>query len=86
MIALPSTRPNWPATIEQAVEFILARLSEEQIDAIRNTAEDDLVTLHISLGMTIRNECGLWGENNLISGILFNAGFCLFRCGSWSSG
>jgi len=66
MIALPNPRPDWPTSIKQAVDFILARLSEEQIEAIRGTAEDDLVTLHFSLGTMVRNDLGLWGENEAL--------------------
>jgi hypothetical protein len=50
-------------SIEEAVELLLSELPERDKEAIRNIAEEQLSTLHFSLGNYIRNGFGLW-ENN----------------------
>ncbi len=42
----------------------MSTLSPEQIDAIRRMSKGELITLHFSLGMYIRNEFGLWQGND----------------------
>ena len=67
MIALPeSHQPDWPETVEQAVDRIVTRLPDAERDTIRNMAEADLTLLHLSLGATIRDEFGLWGDNTAL--------------------
>ena len=45
-----------PETVEEAVERVLSVMSEEDKKGLRNTAERDLIGLHFSLGMMIREE------------------------------
>ena len=52
-----------PKTVKEAVDVLLEELSKEDLEMIKNKKKDDLGDFHFSLGMYIRNEFGLWGEN-----------------------
>ena len=52
-----------PKSIQEAVELLLTELSEKDQQAIRIMAEEQLSSLHFSLGNYIRNGFGLWGSN-----------------------
>ena len=52
-----------PKSIQEAVEVLLTELSEKDRQIIRMMAEEQLSSLHFSLGNHIRNEFGLWGNN-----------------------
>ena len=54
---------QYPTSIPETVELLLAELPEEEQRAIRIMAEDQLSSLHFSLGNYIRNGFGLWGNN-----------------------
>jgi hypothetical protein len=54
---------DWPKTVAEAVERILAELSDEQREAFRLMQEQELPRLHFSLGLHIRNQFGLWAGN-----------------------
>ena len=57
-----------PKTVEEAVDRLINQLSLKDRTTISNLAEDELISLHISLGQYIRNEFGLWsGNKDLIS-------------------
>ena len=60
---MPSKENNYPKTIAEAVDRLLSTLSEKDKEAIKNTAKDDLIGLHFSLGTYIRNAFGLWKDN-----------------------
>jgi len=66
VIALNHPVPNWPTTIDQAVDRILANLTAVEKAAIRRTPVADLDLLHFSLGAAVRNECGLWDGNTAL--------------------
>ena len=55
--------PHRPKSIEEAVEMLLTDLSESDRQAIRMMSEEQLSSLHSSLGNHIRNGFGLWGSN-----------------------
>ena len=63
MIMLSKPKPDWPTTVEEAVDRMLARLTHADKERVRNTPEQDLDGLHFGLGTAIRNKCGLWDEN-----------------------
>ena len=63
MIMLSRPVPDWPTTVDQAVDRILDKLPDKQKAVLRKTPEDDLDLLHFGLGTAIRNECGLWSGN-----------------------
>lgn len=49
-----------PETVDEAVVRLMAVLEEREKTEIRAMAEDGLIDLHFSLGMTIRNAFGLY--------------------------
>jgi hypothetical protein len=56
--------PNtWPRTLTAAVDQILNRIGDKSKAVLRGTAEDELIRLHMTWGMAIRNEFGLWRGN-----------------------
>jgi hypothetical protein len=59
MIMLNRRGAGWPSTVDEAVDRILAKLSEVEKDAIRKTSAGDLQLLHFGLGAAIRNRFGL---------------------------
>ena len=63
MIMLNEPVPDWPTTVDEAVDRTLAALTEAEKAEIRKTPAADLDLLHFGLGVRIRNECGLWSGN-----------------------
>ena len=64
-------RKEYPRTVQEAVKRLLLELSDWDKLAIRNTSEEDLAMLHMTLGNYIRNEFGLWRNNmELLRGCL----------------
>ena len=53
----------WPSTINEAVRYMLDMMSEADKTVLWNTAKNNLIEYHFGLGMYIRNQLGLWGEN-----------------------
>jgi hypothetical protein len=53
-----------PTTVDQAVERLISELSLKDKTTIANMAEIELSVLHTTIGEYIRNEFGLWTENN----------------------
>jgi len=53
-----------PKNVAQAVKRLKKELPLEDKGIIKDMQEDDLTGLHISLGVYIRNEFGLWSGNN----------------------
>ena len=54
---------NWPTALEEAINRVIAVLTDEQKKDIQNMSKDDLILLHHNLGQWIRNEFGLWHGN-----------------------
>jgi hypothetical protein len=54
---------QYPKSIKEAVELLSSELSEKDKQAIGSIPEHGLSSLHLSLGNYIRNEFGLWGNN-----------------------
>lgn len=53
-----------PVTVTDVVSFLVANLSEEDVRAIREIPECDMVRFHHSLGRQLRNHWGLWNEDS----------------------
>lgn len=53
------TKSKYPKTIEEAVDFLISSLSEEQRQELMNIPEEKLGTLHFTLGLYVRNTFGL---------------------------
>jgi len=66
MIMLSKPKPDWPTTVAEAVDRMLARLTRADKERVRKTPEQDLDGLHFGLGTAIRNVCGLWGGNTAL--------------------
>ena len=52
-----------PGTLEAAVDALQAQLSDEDKRRLATMPDRELAGLHLSLGMMIRNDFGLWGGN-----------------------
>jgi hypothetical protein len=57
---------QWPQTVDEAVQVLLASLSDAEQQRIRDTEWDDLYRFHHDLGTTIRNTFGLWRGNQAL--------------------
>jgi hypothetical protein len=57
---------DWPLTLADAVSRIVTKLSDSDKKAIAKMKKKDLVMLHMSMGMGIRNEFGLWQGNDAL--------------------
>ncbi len=55
---------HWPRTVDQAVDLLVARLSVDFKREIRSTPRDDLDKYHNGFGDGIRNDFGLWADND----------------------
>ncbi len=57
---------NYPETIVDAINTIInnGNCDYENLKAFKETKKEDLITFHHSLGRSIRNNFGLWGNND----------------------
>jgi len=53
----------YPKSIKEAVDLLFSKLSKKEKQEIRNIPEHGLSSFHLSLGNYIRNEFGLWRNN-----------------------
>lgn len=61
---------TWPKNLSEAVNDLLASMSESFKNEVRSKKEKDLVQYHLSWGMGIRNAYGLWrGNDDLIKSV-----------------
>ena len=60
---MPKTKKEWPKSVDEAVERLMAELSAEEKKILKNTPEMELIQYHFGFGMYIRNEFGLWQWN-----------------------
>lgn len=57
----------------ESLKFIDNELGQKQQDQIRKMDSDNLIDLHMGLGMWVRNNCGYWeddGTNNVVRNVL----------------
>jgi len=57
---------NQPKTVDEAIEWLLFKLSSRDKLIIANMAKDDLITLQFSLGTYIGREFGIWSGNRYL--------------------
>lgn len=62
----PRTDKTLPRTVDEAVGQLMAMMPPDDLAQIRQMSEYDLIELHFSLGTTIRNQFGLWGDNGAL--------------------
>lgn len=55
---------NWPTTFEEAIDKLLRNLTLEQKKTLANVPEEDIIQLHMSLGLWVRNAFGLANMEN----------------------
>lgn len=59
--------PSHPVTtVDKAVDIMMARLSPDDLNYLKNSTEADKYWLHFGLGMGIRNSFGLWKGNEAL--------------------
>ena len=66
---IPRPHPNgekWPKTVGAAVDILLKEIPDSSKQIIKDTPEDSLGKYHLTLGMSIRNNFGLWRGNSLL--------------------
>ncbi len=54
---------DFPRTVDEAVDRLLQAYGDDDKAVIRGTEREDLVRVHHTHGIGIRNGFGLWGEN-----------------------
>jgi hypothetical protein len=57
--------PN-PQTVDEAVQILLALVRESEQANIAEIPEDELIRLHLGMGMWVRNNLGLWKGNEAL--------------------
>ena len=58
--------PHWPATLDEAVNKLISKLTLKDKTLIAKMSEDELTGLHPTLGAYIRERFGLWSGNKLL--------------------
>jgi hypothetical protein len=61
--AQPLPSADWPTTVQQTVQDILAHMSPDEQGEIRNIKREDLIRYHFNWGTGVRNRYGLWRGN-----------------------
>lgn len=56
--------PNWPKSVEQAVEILANEMSQNDKTQFAQLCNRDLTQFHFGLGGNIRNRFGLWRGNS----------------------
>ncbi|MEM1059677.1 MAG: DUF6794 domain-containing protein [Verrucomicrobiota bacterium] len=57
----PSLDPQWPTSVDEAVNQLLDELNDEQKQELREM--EDTIGMHFGLGLSVRNRFGLWQGN-----------------------
>jgi hypothetical protein len=56
----------YPQSIDEAVQILLALVPESEQSNIAEIPEDELIRLHLGMGMWVRNNLGLWKGNEAL--------------------
>ena len=56
-------KKKFPETFAEAVDEVIRVLPQESLDELKKLQRGELFCTHFGIGMWIRNELGLWGEN-----------------------
>jgi hypothetical protein len=57
---------HWPQKVDEAIQVLLASLSDAEQQRIRGAESDDLYRFHHGLGADSRNRFGLWRGNRAL--------------------
>jgi hypothetical protein len=60
------TTDDLPTTIEASVRLVLGLMPEDEHARITALSRADLATLHLGLGLWMRNHLGLWNGNQAL--------------------
>jgi len=61
---MPRLKKHYPRTLAEAVDKLMASMSDEDRRVIKVTPRDELIRNHLGLESYIRNEFGLWKEES----------------------
>ncbi len=61
--------PNPLKNLREAVDLLLTSLNAEDLDRLGAMREDDLISLHLGMGMWMRNSFPIWGNGELLRSI-----------------
>lgn len=61
-----TSRDDWPTSLDEAVERLLAALSENEKQLLRSISKEEVIRFHHSWGAGIRNDFGLWSGNRAL--------------------
>lgn len=54
---------EYPATLTSAVDHLLMSMTAQQLVDLKTAKAEELVQFHFSLGLSIRNDFGLWRDD-----------------------
>lgn len=57
------TPQEFAPLVDSMAQEVISEFTEEDKDYLRNMQQSELIRLHLSLGMSIRNEFGLWYDH-----------------------
>ena len=57
---------DWPQSVEEAVDGLLVALPDDLLGSVESMEQGDLISLHFTLGMWVRNAFGLWRGNRAL--------------------
>jgi hypothetical protein len=69
----PATAAPWPVTCDEAAARAIEKMGPNGVERLRSLAKDELIELHFSLGLNIRNGFGLWDGNQALIDSCANA-------------
>ncbi|BCT93658.1 hypothetical protein LYSHEL_26850 [Lysobacter helvus] len=63
----PMPNKAWPSTVDEAVDRLLGDMPADDVDWMRRNPKEDVVGhLYMGYGTGVRNEFGLWGDNDAL--------------------
>jgi hypothetical protein len=62
----PAEATPWPVTCDEAAARAIDKMGPGGVEQLRSLAKDELIELHFSLGLNIRNGFGLWDGNQAL--------------------
>jgi hypothetical protein len=62
----PAAEAAWPVTCDEAAARAIEKMGAQGVERLRSLGKDELIELHFSLGLNIRNGFGLWDGNQAL--------------------
>lgn len=57
------TDERLPETVAESIQYLLSKMDEVNQNELKNMKREDIISLHRTYGMSVRNSLGLWGSN-----------------------